>query len=414
MKTNPLIGLSLSAILSTCLLGAAVSWSAAATYQVERAQPDRLRIATDRERDAPATMLALRSRDNGIRSQVEDVECDGKPLAAKDAGEWQVPAGCRQLRWSVPLDPSGTSDPNAQRSQLLESGILLSEASSLPRLGNVTAPEYLQFPAGRVFPYAVAGKLPLPDKGQPFLFALMGQVPMLETAEQGIGLIYFLDQRAAKGKVADMTQHMAGLKWLAARLHKTGPQNLSVLWMGVPQDRLTLSGQTGTGLLLVNYSAGDGKEMWGSSMRLYVPLHEAVHQMAASGNRRPAWYDESLASYLASRATLFVSKDDAGAMAMFDRFKADGKHFESGLIPMDRHVSETGDVSGVAAFDTKGVAFWDAVNTALAAQGDSLENYYAALAMTKACDNDKLPDFIQTTLHLPDAVWSTLEKTYLL
>lgn len=408
------MGLSFSAFLSTCLLGAAAVSSSAATYHVERAQPDRLRIATDRGSDAPATILALRSRDNGIRSQVEDVDCDGRQLALKRAGEWLVPAGCRHLSWGVPLEPSGTSDPNAQRSQMLESGILLSEASSLPRLADAAAPEYLQFPAGRVFPYAVAGKLALPDKGQPFLFALMGEVPMRETADHGIGLFYFVDQQAAKDKVADMRQHMAGLKWLAARLHKTGPQNFSVLWLGVSADRLALSGQTGAGLLLVNYSAGNDQEMWGSSMRLYVPLHEAVHQMATSSNRRPVWYDESLASYLATRATLFVTNNDPGALAMFERFKSDGKHFDSGLIPTDRHVSETGDVSGVGAFYTKGVAFWDAVNTALVARGDSLENYYAALALTRESDDEKLPDFIQATLHLPVAVWESLEKTYLL
>ncbi len=410
MTTRIFLRLSLSA----CLMCAAAVPSFATTYHVEQLQNDRLEITTDRGSAGSATILALRSRDNGIEPQVENVECDGKQLAVQGAGEWQVPAGCRHLSWNVPLKPSGTSGPNAQRSQMLESGILLAEASSVPRLADATAPEYLQFPPGRVFPYAVAGKLALPAEDQPFLFALIGQVPMLETAEQEIGLIYFLDHQAAKGKVADMKQHMAGLKWLAARLDKTGPQNFSVLWMGVPEERLTLSGQTGAGLLLVNYSAGKAKEMWGSSMRLYVPLHEAVHQMAKSGNRRPAWYDESLASYLAVRATLFVTKNDPGAMAMFDRFKSDGKRFESGLIPIDCHVSETGDLSGIAAFYTKGVAFWDAVNTALIAHGDSLEGYFAALALTRETANEKLPAFIQATLHLPDTVWERLEKDYLL
>ncbi len=388
--------------------------SVATTYSVEYAQTGRLQVRTDRGADAAATTLVLRGVNNGLQPQVEEVSCDGKLLDRSSAGTWQVFAGCRQLRWTIPLDKPGLSLPTAQRSLALETGILLSEGSSLPRLSDASKPEIIKLPPGRVFPFTVGGKLQLPAVDQPFLFTLIGDVPMIEKTSGQISLFDFLDQTDAKSRIADMSLHLAGLHWLTTHLHAKTVQNFSVLWTGIPQDGLTLSGQTGKGLLLVNYANGERAEPFGEAMRLYVPLHEAVHQLAMSDQRRPLWYDESLASYLAAQATLTVTHNAPGALAMFERFKADGSRMKGGLIAIDQHITDSGDTGAIAAFYTKGVAFWDAVDAALGSRGERLADYSAALVRANVTDNALLPDFIQSTLHLPQDVWRSLEGAYLL
>ncbi|WP_079211060.1 hypothetical protein [Brucella pituitosa] len=403
-----------SLLLSSAFLLAGAFPSVATTYTVQYAQKDRLQVRTDRGAHAAATTLVLRGVENGLQPQVDDVFCDGKKLDRSSVGTWQVFAGCRQLSWTVPLDKSGASLPVAQRSLALESGVLLSEGSSLPRLADASEPEIIKLPAGRVFPFTIAGKLQLPAPDRPFLFTLIGDVPMIEKTSGHISLFYFLDQANAKSRIADMSQHLAGLHWLTDRLHAAMPQYFSVLWMAIPQDMLSLSGQTGEGLLLVNYVDGNAAEAFGEAMRLYVPLHEAVHQLAASDHRRPVWYDESLASYLAVQATMLVTHNSPDAVAMFERFKSDGSRINSNLIAIDRHVTETGDAGAIAAFYTKGVAFWASVDAALQIRGESLADYAATLATTGVTDNNRLPDFIQSTLHLPPDIWWSLEKAYLL
>ncbi|WP_420960378.1 hypothetical protein [Brucella sp. IR073] len=386
---------------------------AATTYTVQQsAKTNELEISVERPAKAPVTSLVLRGARFGIAPQVEAPSCDGKPLVAAGKGRWKVPAECRNVSWKVPLEPSGAEPANAQRSLSMTNGVLLSEASSLPRLDDA-GPEKLSLPPGQNFPAAKDG-LPLPPAGKPPLFVLLGVNPAETRTADQIKLVYFFDNPAARSRVPDMAEHLAGLRWLRDRVPSDGPMRFSVLWLGVPKKLLSLGGAQGDGLLLVNYLASDTPEPFGKAMRLYVPLHEAMHQFAATGRKRPVWMEESLASYFAIRAVLAVTHDAAGAKALFERFKEGAKAFPEGLVAISSRVDETGDqMAGIGAFYTKGVAFWDAVNMAMEkAGGQSLESRLTVLVNTDF-DGDKTPDRLRTLLGVPPEIWAPIQKQYL-
>lgn len=384
------------------------------TYIVERRDGNTLQVSTDRAKDAPETKLILRGVGSAVEPQIKKTFCDGVTLELVEKGTWRVPQGCRHISWIVPLSRTA-EPPYAQRSVILEHGFLLCERSSIARLEDSNSIDFLKLPEGQIFPSGPSNELQLPPREAPFLLVLVGSRPALKRHVDNINLIYFLDKRSGRSRIADISRHVVGLKWLEDHLHSTQLSRFTVLWMANSSGVLSLEGLTGKDLLMVNYSDGTSVEPFGKAMRLYVPLHEAIHQLAASDNRRPPWYDESLASYFAARATIFASSSGPNAVAMFEKFKDDARRFDLGLIPMDRHIADTGDTSAVAAFYTKGVAFWDSVNTALLeCRGESLNDYMAALCGSNVTDSEHLPDFIQSTLRLPPNRWTSIREHYLL
>jgi len=395
-------------------IGAATVRCQANTYIVERRDTFNLEISTDRSQDEPETNLVLRGISSGVAPQIEKSSCDGIVLKLVEKGSWRVPQGCRHISWIVPLERSGGA-PYAQRSVILEDGFLLCEGSSIPRLQDANSVNHLKLPEGEIFPKATSNEVLLPPSNAPFLLTIFGNRPALQRHVGYIRLLYFLDKRSNRKQVADIDLHISAFKWLRDHFHSTQLSHFSVLWLANSSDVFSLGGFAGRDLLLVNYSDSKTVEPFGKAMRLYVPLHEAIHQFAASSKRRPPWYDESLASYFALRATIFATSNDPQAVAMFEKFKQDGSRFDLGLIPLDRRIADTGDVSAVAAFYTKGVAFWDAVNSALFdARGETLDDYMAALCSSNITDSESLPRFVQSIVRLPPERWRAISKHYLL
>src|SRR3990167_755068 len=90
-----------------------------------------------------ATRLTLHGISWGVSNQVQNVVCDGHSAQEKKLGEWLIPGNCHHLQWEISLKTQDTL-ASAQQSIKAQHFILLSEASSLPRLNDATAPEVLK------------------------------------------------------------------------------------------------------------------------------------------------------------------------------------------------------------------------------------------------------------------------------
>ncbi|RCS21402.1 hypothetical protein DUT91_24370 [Phyllobacterium salinisoli] len=384
------------------------------TYIVEplAARDNTLRVSVRRPVDAGATTLVLRGTGFGIAPQVEAASCDGALLAHTGQGQWTVPAGCQLLAWMVPLDPPGQTPASAQRSLAMPNGIFLSEASSLPRLKDAGPIELLRLPAGPTFPVARNGVLHLPKPTEAPLFVLLGAQPLDRRRVGNTGLDYFIDNPAARDRLPDIGTHLEGLRWLRSQDRSDAPLTFTILWLGVPRELFAVGGATGRGLLIVNYRAGTvDPTPIEKAMRLYVPLHEAVHQLGEKGVR-PLWMEESLASYFGMRAARAATGDAPETKALFEQFRNNAGKFSDGLLAISRRVEE-GNQAEYAAFFTKGLAFWDAVNVVLQQRGDQLDPYLRDLLDAKFESEVNVPERLRSILRLPKETWEPLRKQYL-
>lgn len=401
----------LAGLVAALFWGATVRPGLAETIYVVERRNGELRVTLEHPHRSRATALVLRGVGFGVAPQVQAPSCDGTLLMSAGEGRWAVPAGCRHISWAVPLDPSGRTPASAQRSLAMASGIFLSEASSLPRLADADPVELLRLPPGSAFPATKDGVLPMPKPTQAPLFVLLGAQPLDRRTAENTELVYFIDDPAARGRLPDIATHLAGLRWLRDRYPSDVAMTFAVLWLGAPRELLSLGGAKGAELLIANYLAGADAKPLEKALRLYVPLHEAVHQLG-EGGQRPVWMEESLASYFGVRAALAATNDASEMTALFERFRNDAGKFQEGLL-ISSHRVEAGDRAGYAAFYTKGLAFWDAVNTAMGLAGDRLDRHLQSLLDAKFESEAHMPERLRAMLGLSHETWERLRKQYL-
>ncbi|MGK9236334.1 hypothetical protein KXS07_31420 [Inquilinus limosus] len=415
------LGLAMAVAIALRGLDAAAPALADTIYDVEQPAATVMRIRVERPAGAGTTDLYLRGVDFGGVPQVEAPSCDGKLLVETKRGRWRVPARCRTVAWDVALDPSGPTAVYAQRSTMMASGgILLSETTSLPRLEDADPVEALRFPTGMVLiPTAEGGLLRLPDRSQAPSFVLIGMEPVARRTADGADLVYFLDDASALDYLPNIDANLRGLIWLRQRLPLQASDRFTVAWLGASKDMFTIGGAQGSGLLLANYLAPADAAHYTSvplaTLLLYVPLHEAVHQLGQDGPRRPVWIEESLASYFGARAVLAATNCSPEARALFEHFEGAGAQFPDGLLAIERRVTSSGDRSSYGAFYAKGLAFWAALNRAMheAGRGDLDAHLAALLEATDYGSDGALPDRLRLVLGLSPEIWQRLQQQFL-
>lgn len=370
-----------------------------------------VQISVNHPTDDTRTFLALRRSVSPVASQVEGVNCDGVSLTEVQSGVWLVPAHCVLLQWHVAFIDSGTLVAAKQQSLVSGRFKLLSEASSLPRLQNANGHDSLKIDLSyhTVFPSVnAAGLITFSARTAPPLFVLMNAAPLKTLTSQGLQLNYWVDHLSGEKNIPDEAAEMQGLEWINQRLSSHARLTFSVAWLGLPRELLSMGGATGSNVLLTNYS-NDGDITFGKSMMLYIALHEGFHEFAESYAKEPTWVAESLASYFGVRATMAAMPDGG---ALMQHFEEAGNHFSDGLLLVNQKVS-AGDQGEYAAFYTKGIAFWNAVDEAMKAQGDSLDRHLLDL-LHLHYDSEGNPLNLQAICHLSPNVYAALRKQYLI
>lgn len=373
-----------------------------------------VQISVAHPTDETRTFLALRRSVSPVDSQVAGVNCDGNPLSEVESGVWLVPAHCALLQWHVAFkDASGLV---AAKQQSIVSGHfkLLSEASSLPRLQNANGHDSLKIDLSyhTVFPSVnEEGLIPFSAESAPPLFVLMNATPLKTLKSHDLRLNYWVDHASGQKNIPDEAAEMHGLEWMSQRLSSHEHLTFSVAWLGLPKELLSMGGATGSDILLANY-ANDGDITFGKSMMLYIAMHEAFHEFADAYAKEPTWVAESLASYMGVRATMAAKPNNADANALLPHFEVAGGQFKDGLLVVNQQVNQ-GDQRQYAAFYTKGIAFWDAVDQAMRAQGDSLDHHLVDL-LHLHYDAQGDPINLQSVCHLSPTVYADLRKQYLI
>lgn len=386
----------------------------ATTYIItESSTPNALTVTVTRNKTSSDTQLILRGISIGISEQIQNLMCDGKQIKKNKPGIWSIPANCQNIQWQVPLLKSGAEIAGAQQS--LKSGdfILFSEASSLPRLKDATSEMVkLSIPTIKtIFPAPSSpSTVSLPNNNSAPLFLILNSTIAGTDTSDSIKLTYLLNDAEAISKLPNMTSHMKGLQWLNTVIPGKTKEDFTLAWLGLTAKKLSLAGAAGTGILLTNYP-NDGEIPFGQAMLLYVALHEAFHQFAMNYPEQPTWVSESLASYYGVRAMQIALPNDPGSTALLEKFLANAEHFKNGLVTINRKVQQ-GDQSEYAAFYTKGIAFWRAVDDILKQKQDSLDKHLLSALKTKY-DAGGEPIDLQKNLGIMADPWEKLHHRFL-
>jgi len=386
-------------------------------YVVEESSttPNMLTVHLERPENRVATQLILRAAQMGVLEQVKNMACDGKPIKEDKPGVWSIASDCQQIQWQVPLLENGALLASAQQSMRSGNFILFSEASSLPRLQNTTASEILKISIPHVttlFPAANSlGELALPAANSAPLFVLLNPIVVGTDSSDSIKLTYLLDNATSGTRLPTLSSHMEGLKWLNTIIPDKTEKNFTIAWLGISAKQLNLAGAAGAGVLLTNYP-NDGELSFGKAMLLYVGLHEAFHQIAMHYPNQPAWVAESLASYYGIRALEVALPNDPATSALLNRFLASASHFQNGLVTINSHVKKS-DRSEYAAFYTKGIAFWMAVDNALKqTQGSHLDDHLLAV-LQATYNTNGMPINLQKNLNFSPETWTSIQHQFL-
>ena len=380
-----------------------------------------LTVSVNRSDPSAETTLALRGVTSGlVESQVENPVCDGKPLKGQARrGAWHVPAGCRHISWKIALGGVSTDDAAGQRSIALASGhsFLISESTSLPRLEQTSAPEMLLLPpemSRATFPRARPdGTIALPPKSQAPLFLLIGAKPVAIRASSTVSVRYFIDVPKNLNRVPTIDSVMRGLLWLTDLIRPHDAMGFNYLWLGRAASSGSVGGATGGDLLLVNYLRTDTNHSLAADVTRATPFIEATHEISGLYGPQPAWAEESLAMYLGLQALGHANPNDPTSHLLLQHFRAAAHQFPMGLIAVQRQVSH-GDGSHYAAFFTKGVAFWAAVNREMQIHGDgSVSTHLKVIWTAKYGHAGRPPSDFGTALGLSETSWKRLKAAYL-
>lgn len=387
-------------------------------YTIEQSPThlNRLLVHVDLPHNLPGTRLLLRQV-QGVRSQVENITGNDSPLKSlkeEEPGIWAVPPKCRKLQWEVSLLEGPEIDPSAQQSIRAEDFILISEVSSLPRLENETKLPRLRIVLGKLrtlYPESSPeGLIVLPSLSERPLFILINPTKIHSHSQDLLNLTYLQDKKGVTLLLPDIGLCLKGLKWLASLISEHKKVNFTVGWCGISAKKMNITGAAGHGILLVNYPLEEKLPLHNATL-LYVPFHEAFHQLSDNGFKRPAWLEESLASYYGSRALQVAMEDNQEASQLIARFQERGKQFNEGLLILNLEVKQ-GENKNYGAFYTKGISFWVAVNADLQKQNDSLDNHLSELLKMTYDENEK-PVGIEDILCISKERWENLSKTFL-
>jgi hypothetical protein len=333
-------------------------------------------IAIDSSRPAAEVRLTLArtpealvpARD-GDGSGISDVRCADGPVLARDGTRWLAPAGCRDFRWRVALDPLDgrgldASVPAAAFSRR-HSYWILPERDSLLRASDLggTAALSLRLPDGSL----VERRYLFPSNQQPPFYAVIGAAPTTSYARDGLELRVF----GAPPDFAWMDSIHRGVieawaRWRRDLVVGHSPARIDWAWVEPTAD------------LEPGYAASAGAEAIISQIRLREgdpdaeakaraviatsAAHEGFHSLTgAAGQAWPGWVNESLASHFAIEAVRrFLPPAD---FRFVERFFIEPEL--SGPLLVAQSAFAAGDGDQAQLFYLHGARFWREIEAVL-------------------------------------------------
>lgn len=386
---------------------------ASTTYYIESvANENMLSVRLDRGGMRAATKLILRGKALGIENQVRHLTCDGQLIEEGEPGIWSIPVDCAILKWQIPVLKNENAIAASQQSMKSQEVILISEASSLPRLQDASNESIVVDEITNTIPQKDNnGLIPLPDTSSAPFFILLNATKFQYEPQDSISLTYLLDDPNAVSTLPSMCDHMRALGWLNTVIPTKKKESFNVTWLGISKNHMALSGATGTNMLLVNYPK-EGELTYGKAMLLYVAMHEAFHQLAMNYPNQPTWVSESLAAYYGARAVKIALPHDSNSDILMARFEKDGAYFSNGLLAINKNILN-GDHSEYSAFYTKGLVFWMTVDKIMQEkEGNSLDNYLTQLFQIEY-DEYGVPLNMREILNVSKKDWEHLRKQFL-
>ncbi|RZJ08531.1 MAG: hypothetical protein EOP39_13650 [Rubrivivax sp.] len=357
--------------------------------------------------------LAPRGAAWGLKPQVEDVRCAGRPLPQDAEGHWLAPASCTRVTWRVVPDAVSADGADASEQRTLAIAkrrwVLLAEPTALLRPQGVDAASTLRAAKGSVellgaTPMGRGGWRVPPGNSAPEFYVL-GRAQVVSRQQGAFAVRYVADDPELVKQLNLQALHAAALAQLVRVVPlppATSPadRSLLVVWLGVAASRGSAGGAAGSRSFVANYVRGEPADAARhAALTLGVAAHEQFHQLVELfRNRHPAtssavWFDESLAHFYGLKALRAADKS-RDAQALWARSVDLQRPVEHGLLELHRR-HEAGDASVYESFYSQGAAFWHAVDTAISAatQGQqSLDDHLGDVLRAPLSSDGALPE----------------------
>lgn len=359
------------AFLAVALLSVAPSAFARPTiYRIDTTAAADLRLGVTLELDEAVaqsagpirlTSRAVRLR---LRSQIEDVHCDGTAVIADERG-WSLPSGCRIASWKVTLIPLSAKDVLAsdQESGWHMAGWgLLSEPTSLLRVSTLKDGAEVHILEGDKWRRAAD----LPPQGSAPAYFTFGNIKARRSGDHTLSLAFVADDLTEVLRQVSPDRHLAALQYLQSIIPPKNRRDLAelkVVWFGVSREKQSLGGASGFDTMLSNYiKRSESPTEDEMVMPQVILLHEQFHQLVTA--RLPLWANESLAQFYGFKAARHVEKRQRSLDRLWEKCCSKDAMPPLGLVEVQRQV-QSGNPSNYDMFYSKGAAFWHALDLKL-------------------------------------------------
>ena len=326
-----------------------------------------LNLASDEERKLTVQ--------NGTESLlIAPPSCDTGPLAAAGTTAWIKPKGCSKVTWParLALQDSAGVDATAPASAWSAKHGLWLITKSLPWLGaqpelESTARAAAQTKAGNEF----TRDFRLTPSQAPLALVINTRHPR---SYRSGGLEMRVQGETPTGPSADRLQQKVAETWSAWKRDvvadcETAPKRIDILWTHARAGAEPgFFASSGSDVILMQHVPGDDEaEAKLRSAILLIGAHEGFHTLGgAIPGTRPAWVNESWASYFAYEAAKrHLDKESLALARQWVEMPANPS-----LLAAQR-AHDAGDQSQTLVFYSKGARFWGEIEAVLDGPGNA-------------------------------------------
>lgn len=356
-----------------------------------------------------------------VRPQVQNVRCDGVPVAPDSAGAWRVQGRtCARLSWTLQLPalPETGIDVRAQPSLYAarERIWLIAEASALLRpVGDLLHRGEIEFSNGGTVHTGERGSQPqrrvVPSlAGSPGFYAV-GAGPVSIVREGDADLIYVNLLGVSLRDLFGQHRRQLGYLMRAAGFRPSKLFRTAVIWLpaAIEGDASHIAG--GHRTILAGGAVREDRLLQPESM-LLSQLHEQFQQFAPAD--LPLWVRASVAQYYAVKA-LRRTNLPSDAVAAAERRTVDPLRAPTLKLREAQRRVLAGELGAMASLHVAGATFWDRVDRAIVRKS-GFRTLDSVLPQLLAADwrDDRLPPSLEERLrrYAGDAAIDDLLERY--
>jgi hypothetical protein len=354
-----------------CFAAQAETWTYRVAFETADPRVAKASVELPAARRAQDFSVQVRGMADGLMPQVEDLRCDGAPLAPDSASAWRVQGWkCVRLTWTIPVKaaPDTGIDPRA-RETVFHAGQrfwLFSEATSLLRpVEDARHAGQIEFvgaaPVNGGIPAANPPRRVVPPKDRPAEFYTIGRLSGASLREGSIETVH-LDALGIEWRelLADHGRALAYLTRTAGARQLT-PLRSTVVWLAGAADDGAPVGVAGYRTLLLSAARHDDRLRHPELALAWILREQLVQSIP---ERVPLWARESLAQYYAIKALRRTEMPAAAVVAAEKRFVDGGRGPSMTLLEAQRR-AQAGDAAALDELRAAGAAFWERLDRAI-------------------------------------------------